>query len=101
MLKSNSRPPQIIVIPQSMLSQQTRNLLQYRMAGSNETIQLQQPLIIQQQQQQQQLIVSNKRAVLPLPRSRPIAAVVGKCYFHYCRRYGLGFVTILAQLNNK
>lgn len=77
MLKSNSRPPQIIVIPQSMLSQQTRNLLQYRMAGSNETIQLQQPLIIQQQQQQQQLIVSNKRAVLPLPRSRPIAAVVG------------------------
>jgi len=67
----NDRPPQIIVIPQSMLSQQTRNLLQFR--TNNNTMQ---PILIQQQQQP--VLNSYKRAVLPISRSRPVAAIVGK-----------------------
>ena len=72
---SNDRPPQIIVIPQSMLSQQTRNLLQFR-ANNTTTMP---PIVIQQQQQP--ILNSYKRAVLPISRSRPVAAVVGKLLY--------------------
>jgi hypothetical protein len=72
---SNDRPPQIIVIPQSMLSQQTRNLLQFR-ANNTSTMP---PIVIQQQQQP--ILNSYKRAVLPISRSRPVAAVVGKLLY--------------------
>jgi hypothetical protein len=71
---SNDRPPQIIVIPQSMLSQQTRNLLQFR---ANNTTAMP-PIVIQQQQP---ILNSYKRAVLPISRSRPVAAVVGKLLY--------------------
>lgn len=78
MLKAGP-PPQIIVIPQSMLSQQTRNLLQYRMATTTNNSSTMQPIIIQQQPHQPQLSLGSisKRAVMPIPRARPVAAVVG------------------------
>lgn len=67
---ATNRPAQIIVIPQSMLSPETRSLLQYRMVTGSQQQQLhQQPIIIQQP--------AIKPAVMPLPRARPVAAVVG------------------------